>query len=179
MNDINKIKELGLPIVSPTGELALPETLISQAYSQLCMPFNCQMNWFAPLPMMMNPPMPFMSGVPITVPDISNINTYDAKAATYMHDFDNSLNNVGGHFNQINLNGGSYCPIEENELDYHQVSEVNTDAFTPNRKMNNCMNNRDLEDDEGLPLLEKLKGHPCKTEHVYNSTTKRMNKIIT
>ncbi|CAI2370844.1 unnamed protein product [Moneuplotes crassus] len=29
------------------------------------------------------------------------------------------------------------------------------------------------------PLLEKLKAHPCKTEHVYNHKTKRMNKLIT
>jgi len=35
--------------------------------------------------------------------------------------------------------------------------------------------NKDTE----APLLEKLKTHPCKTAHVYNPRTKRMNKVIT
>lgn len=32
---------------------------------------------------------------------------------------------------------------------------------------------------EATPILERLKGYNCITEHVYNSTTKRMNKVIT
>jgi uncharacterized Zn-finger protein len=35
-------------------------------------------------------------------------------------------------------------------------------------------------DREGhMPILEKLKQHPCSTEHTYNPITKRMNKVIT
>lgn len=32
---------------------------------------------------------------------------------------------------------------------------------------------------EHVPILERLKAHPCTTEHQYNPITKRMNKIIT
>lgn len=179
MNEINKIKELGLPIVTPTRDLALPNPVIDEVINQMCMPFNWDMAWMASMMPMANQPIPF-SDQPGQVPDVSQINTYDARAATYMHDFENSLNNLNMGLGLLNQNGGTYWPAEANEVDYHQTSEVNTDAYTPARKMSTFMKGHDnISQGEGVPLLEKLKGHPCKTEHVYNPSTKRMNKIIT
>lgn len=39
--------------------------------------------------------------------------------------------------------------------------------------------NKDSECDAHVPILEKLKQHPCDTKHTYNPATKRMNKVIT
>jgi len=43
------------------------------------------------------------------------------------------------------------------------------------RKQTMC----ESDSDHHESILEKLKQHPCSTEHTYNSTTKRMNKVIT
>ena len=60
----------------------------------------------------------------------------------------------------------------------HQDDDTNTDAFTPDRRAMK-KSSFSFQHKKEAPLLEKLKSHPCKTEHVYNSKTKRMNKVIT
>jgi len=55
--------------------------------------------------------------------------------------------------------------------------------FTPNLKSNKSQFTRarkeSIDTCEETPILERLKGYECSIEHVYNSSTKRMNKIIT
>lgn len=185
MNEINKIVELGLPIVSPMRDLAMPEPVLDQLIYQTCMSYNYQIPYtnLFPCGTQMGPvfgscPAPAEIGMG-DMQDIQNVNTYDARAATFMHDFENSLNHMNPNTSKDNPHGGTYCPAEANDLDYHQTSEVNTDVFTPNRKTTTFRKSKESVDGDGVPLLEKLKGHFCTTKHVYNSTTKRMNKVIT
>ena len=125
-----------------------------------------------PLPNQMEPMIP-ISG--------KGFENFEEANARSMHiNYEDSLNPLNTQLNLKNQKSSTYCHIKDNDSEHnYQPSEVNTDAFTPNMKVAAQKGRKQSDMSEGVPLLEKLKGHPSKTEHVYNSATKRMNKILT
>lgn len=100
--------------------------------------------------------------------------------------------------NEINKDIGepSCLPYNKISIDLHKVdnkssSEVlknsETVSNSPVQKPSKKKRGRKKKeassvrsDKQGhIPILEKLKQHPCSTEHTYNPITKRMNKVIT
>lgn len=67
----------------------------------------------------------------------------------------------------------------EHQEDYLSEEDDQSTKGNKDKKFKQKHRKATADSDTHVPILEKLKEHPCSTKHTYNPTTKRMNKVIT
>lgn len=72
----------------------------------------------------------------------------------------------------------SNCFTPDNQTENDEDDEGNKSSFRKSKRTRK-ESKADSERSGHIPILEKLKQHPCDTKHTYNPATKRMNKVIT
>lgn len=204
MQEYQFIRELGLPIVTPARDLAIPTPILDNLYSQTIFPpfwgpeycwnqFYCGNQYQAGEPQAFE----YMPMIEVTnLEGMKSLEKHDASLNTLPYNYENSLTHASWNAGKSKrISSFTYCLPKETYFDQmHRTSEINpnklkfrkrldsdtyTNAFTPEMRKRKKSLSKFYTKEEGMPLLEKLKGHPCRTEHVYNPTTKRMNKTIT